>query len=40
MLGSRAERASTEIQIYGQQVMSLVGRIRQSKTTTAKAIPA
>lgn len=39
MLGSRADRAATEINIYSQQVLSLTGRIRESKTTTAKVIP-
>jgi hypothetical protein len=40
MLGARADRAAIELDLYGQQVMSLVTRIRQSKTTKAKAIPA
>ena len=39
MLGSRADRAAAEISTYSQQVMSLAGRIRQSKTTKAKVIP-
>lgn len=38
MLGSRADRASLEVKIYSQQVMSLVPRIRESKTTKAKVI--
>lgn len=38
MLGSRAERAAYEIQIYGQQVMNLASRIRESKTTKAKTV--
>ncbi len=38
MLGSRAERAAYEINIYGQQVLSLAGRIRESKTTKAKTV--
>lgn len=38
MLGARADRAAYEISIYGQQVMSLSARIRESKTTTAKTV--
>lgn len=38
MLGTRAERAVAEIQIFGQQVLSLSGRIRESKTTRAKLV--
>jgi len=38
MLGSRADRAAYEISIYGQQVLSLAGRIRESKTTQAKTV--
>jgi hypothetical protein len=40
MLGARAERASAEVKLYSQQVMTLVGRIRQSKTTKAKVVTA
>jgi hypothetical protein len=39
MLGARADRAAIEINVYGQQVMSLSSRIRQSKTTKAKVVP-
>lgn len=38
MLGVRADRAAREIQVYGQQVLSLTARIRESKTTTAKVV--
>jgi hypothetical protein len=38
MLGTRADRAAAEITIFGQQVMSLSTRIRESKTTTAKLV--
>lgn len=38
MLGSKAERAAYEIGIFGQQVMSLSSRIRESKTTRAKTV--
>ena len=38
MLGARADRATTELSLYSQQVMSLVPRIRESKTTTAKVV--
>jgi hypothetical protein len=38
MLGARAERAAYEISIYGQQVMNLSSRIRESKTTRAKTV--
>lgn len=38
MLGSRAENAILEIQLFGQQVMSLSTRIRESKTTKAKLV--
>ena len=39
MLGSRADRAATEISLYSQQIMGLASRIRESKTTRAKVIP-
>ena len=38
MLGSRAERAAAEINVYGQQVISLSARIRDSRTTVAKTV--
>ena len=38
MLGSKAERASYEIQLFGQQVLSLSSRIRESRTTRAKTV--
>lgn len=38
MLGVKADRAAAEIGVYGQQVMALVSRIRQSKTTRAKVV--
>lgn len=38
LLGTRAERAAGEISIYAQQVMTLAGRIRDSKTTKAKVV--
>jgi hypothetical protein len=38
MLGARAERAAYEINIYGQQVLSMAGRIRESKTTQIKTV--
>lgn len=38
MLGSRAERAQIEVQLYSQQVLSLTARIKQSKTTKAKVV--
>lgn len=34
MLGSRASRASTQIQIYSKQVMNLSSRVKAPKTTT------
>lgn len=37
MLGARASRASMEVSIYSQQVMQLVGRIRESRTPRTKA---
>lgn len=40
MLGARAERAATEVSLYSQQVMTLVSRIRESKTTKAKVVQA
>ena len=40
MLGARAERAQVEVGLYGQQVMSLVTRIRQSRTTAVRTINA
>lgn len=40
MLDARAERAAGEVSTYSQQVMSLVPRIRESKTTKAKVVPA
>lgn len=39
MLGTKAERAAAEIGIFGQQVLSLSSRIRESRTTRAKSIP-
>lgn len=38
MLGARAERAAGEISMYSQQVMNLVPRIREKKTTNAKVV--
>lgn len=38
MLGTRAERAAQELQLFGAQVQSLTPRIRQSKTTAAKLV--
>lgn len=38
MLGSKAERAATEIQMYSAQVMNLAGRIREHKTTVKKVV--
>lgn len=38
MLGARAERAVAEIGVYGQQVISLSTRIRESRTTKAKTV--
>ena len=38
MLGARADRAQAEVSMYSQQVMSLVSRIRESKTTKAKVV--
>lgn len=38
MLGTRAERAAYEINIFGQQVLNLAPRIRESKTTKAKTV--
>lgn len=38
MLGSKAERAAYEISIFGQQVLALAPRIRESKTTRAKTV--
>lgn len=38
MLGSRAERAATEISMYSQQVLSLAGRIREHKTHLKKGV--
>lgn len=38
MLDSRADRAAGEVSMYSQQVMSLVPRIRESKTTKAKVV--
>lgn len=40
MLGTRADRAATEIKVYAQQVMQLATRIRESKTTKAKVVVA
>jgi hypothetical protein len=39
MLGTRVDRAATEIGLLVQQVNALAGRIRESKTHTAKRIP-
>lgn len=39
MLGVRAEEAQLRISVYGQQVMQLSQRIRQSSTMTAKGDP-
>jgi hypothetical protein len=38
MLGSRADRAAIEINMYSQQVMALASRIRQTKTFKAKSV--
>jgi len=38
VLGARADRAAGEVSMYSQQVMSLVPRIRESKTTKAKVV--
>lgn len=38
MLGARADRAAGEVSMYSQQVMSLMSRIRESKTTKAKVV--
>lgn len=38
MLGSRADRAGAEVSMYSQQVMSLISRIKDSKTTKAKVV--
>lgn len=38
MLGVKAERAAYEISIYGQQMLTLSSRIRESRTHTAKIV--
>lgn len=38
MLGARAERAQAEVSLYSQQILSLVPRIRESRTTNAKVV--
>lgn len=38
MLGSKAERAATEVQMFSTQVLSLAGRIREHKTTVKKEV--
>lgn len=38
MLGARADRAAGEVSMYSQQVLSLMPRIRESKTTTARVV--
>lgn len=38
MLGARADRAQAEIQLFASQVITLAGRIRESKTHTAKVV--
>ena len=40
MLGARADRAATEVSLYSKQVMCLVPRIRERKTTKAKVVQA
>jgi len=39
MLGAKAERAAYEVSIFGQQVLTLSSRIKESKTMQAKTIP-
>ena len=38
LLGSKAERAAAEVQMYSTQVLSLAGRIREHKTTMKKVV--
>lgn len=38
MLGSRADRADIEVQLFAQQVMALAARIRVTKTFKAKSV--
>jgi hypothetical protein len=39
MLGSKAQRATIELEMFGQQIMTLGTRIRQSSTTRARTSP-